>query len=147
MGRCRISFYGAAQTVTGSKYLLEANASRILIDRGFFQGLKELRLLNWSELPFPAESIQSILLTHAHLDHTGYLPRFVRDGCKCPVYSTQATGELTKLILTDSARVQMEDARHANRKGYSKHSPALPLYDTAAADPSNAQDPDHSLRT
>ncbi len=116
MGRCRISFHGAAQTVTGSKYLLEANGSRILIDCGLFQGLKKLRLLNWSDLPFPAESIQSILLTHAHLDHTGYLPRFVKDGCECPVYSTRATGGLTRLILADSARIQMEDARHANRK-------------------------------
>ena len=133
MGRCRISFHGAAQTVTGSKYLLEANGSRILIDCGLFQGLKELRLLNWSDLPFAAESIKSILLTHAHLDHTGYLPRLVKDGFECPVYSTRATGELTRLILSDSARIQMEDARHANRKGYSKHSPALPLYDTAAA--------------
>ena len=105
MGRCRISFHGAAQTVTGSKYLLEANGSRILIDCGLFQGLKKLRLLNWSDLPFPAESIQSILLTHAHLDHTGYLPRFVKDGCECPVDSTRATGGLTRLILADSARI------------------------------------------
>ncbi len=130
---CRITFHGAAETVTGSKYLLEANGSRVLIDCGLFQGLKELRLLNWSELPFPPQSVDSIMLTHAHLDHTGYLPRFIKDGCDCPVYSTQATSELTKLILADSARIQMEDARHANRKGYSKHSPALPLYDTAAA--------------
>ena len=111
---------------------LEANGSRIMIDCGLFQGLKELRLLNWSDLPFPAESIQSILLTHAHLDHAGYLPRLVKNGFECPVYSTPATGKLTQLILADSARIQMEDARHANRNGYPKHSPAPPLYDTIA---------------
>jgi len=133
VGRCRIAFHGAAETVTGSKYLLEANGSRIMIDCGLFQGLKELRLLNWSNLPLPAESMQSILLTHAHLYHTGYLPRLVKNGFECSVYSTPATGERTRLILADSARIQMEDARHANRNGYSKHSPALPLYDTTAA--------------
>jgi metallo-beta-lactamase family protein len=128
----RLSFHGAAQTVTGSKYLLESDGARLLIDCGLFQGLKELRLKNWAPLPFPPSSVPALVLTHAHIDHVGYLPKLVRDGFKGPVYCTPATVELAELILLDSAKTQEEDADFANRNDYSKHKPALPLY--------NAQD-------
>lgn len=125
----RLTFHGAAETVTGSKYLLEAGKSRVLIDCGLFQGLKELRLKNWDDLPFESSTVESVVLTHAHIDHTGYLPRFVRSGFHGPVYCTPATQELTELLLLDSAHNQEEEADYANRKGYSKHKPALALYD------------------
>ncbi|PYT04120.1 MAG: MBL fold metallo-hydrolase [Acidobacteria bacterium] len=123
-----LQFLGASGTVTGSKFLLDVGGSRALIDCGLFQGLKELRLRNWDTLPVNPASITWVLLTHAHIDHTGYLPRFVRDGFKGPVYATAPTADLLKLLLPDSARLQEEDAEYANRKGFSKHSPALPLY-------------------
>src|SRR5436190_15711932 len=123
-----LQFLGASGTVTGSKFLLDVGGSRALIDCGLFQGLKELRLRNWETLPVNPASITWVLLTHAHIDHTGYLPRFVRDGFKGPVYATAPTADLLKLLLPDSARLQEEDAEYANRKGFSKHSPALPLY-------------------
>lgn len=123
-----LQFLGAAGTVTGSKFLLDVGGSRALIDCGLFQGLKELRLRNWDILPVNPASITWVLLTHAHIDHTGYLPRFVRDGFKGPVYATSATADLLKILLPDSARLQEEDADYANRKGFSRHSPALPLY-------------------
>ncbi len=126
----RLSFHGAAQTVTGSKYLLEAGAARVMVDCGLFQGLKTLRLLNWRPLPFPASSVQAIVLTHAHIDHVGYLPRFVRDGFTGPVYCTAATAALAEIVLFDAAKNQQEDADYANRKAFSKHKPALPLFDT-----------------
>jgi metallo-beta-lactamase family protein len=125
----RLTFHGAAETVTGSKYLLEADAARVLVDCGLFQGLKELRLLNWKPLPFPPSSVQAVVLTHAHIDHIGYLPRFVRDGFQGPIYCTPATADLAAIMLFDAAKNQEEDARFANDRGYSKHNPALPLYE------------------
>jgi metallo-beta-lactamase family protein len=124
-----ITFHGAARTVTGSKYLLEANGQQVLIDCGLFQGLKELRLKNWDPTPFDVKSLDAVVLTHAHLDHVGYLPRIVKQGYKAPVYCTEATRELAQIILLDSAKCQESDAAYANKKGFSKHKPALPLYD------------------
>ena len=126
----RLTFHGAAETVTGSKYLLEADRVAVLVDCGLFQGLKPLRLLNWQPLPFPATSVQAVVLTHAHLDHVGYLPRFVRDGFSGPVYCTPATADLAEIVLFDAAKNHEEDAGYANIKGFSKHTPALPLYDS-----------------
>ena len=123
-----LTFLGATGTVTGSKYLLEAGGERLLIDCGLFQGLKELRLRNWNPLPVPASSIQWLVLTHAHLDHTGYIPRLVKDGFKGQIYGSAATVDLSKLVLPDSGHLQEEDAAYANKKGFSKHAPALPLY-------------------
>lgn len=125
----RITFHGAARTVTGSKFLLEAGQARVLVDCGLFQGLKTLRLKNWEPTPFDVNTLDSVVLTHAHLDHTGYLPRIVREGFIGPIYGTDATNELTEVILLDSAKCQEQDADYANRKGYSKHKPALPLYE------------------
>jgi metallo-beta-lactamase family protein len=124
----KLTFMGAARTVTGSKYLLEQDGQKILIDCGLFQGLKELRLRNWEPLPVAASDLSAVVLTHAHLDHTGYLPRLVADGYHGRVMCTAGTADLCKLVLPDSARLQEEDAREANRLHYSKHSPALPLY-------------------
>jgi metallo-beta-lactamase family protein len=123
-----LTFLGATGTVTGSKYLLEAGGERLLIDCGLFQGLKELRLRNWNPLPIPSASIQWLVLTHAHLDHTGYIPRLVKDGFRGQVYASSATVDLSKLVLPDSGHLQEEDAAYANKKGFSKHDPALPLY-------------------
>jgi metallo-beta-lactamase family protein len=123
-----LTFLGAAGTVTGSRYLLEHGGARVLFDCGLFQGLKELRLRNWQPFPVPPASIHAVVLTHAHLDHVGYLPRLVRDGYAGPVFCTGGTSDLTRLVLPDSARIQEEDAAYANRKGFSKHRPALPLY-------------------
>jgi metallo-beta-lactamase family protein len=124
----KLHFWGAAGTVTGSKYLLEVNGSRLLVDCGLFQGLKELRLRNWEDLPLNPASINWVALTHAHIDHSGYLPRLVRSGFNGPVYATSGTADLLELLLPDSARLQEEDADYANRKGFSKHKPAQPLY-------------------
>ncbi len=124
----KITFLGAAQTVTGSKFLLEILDIKILIDCGLFQGLKPLRLLNWETLPVDVKSIQYTLLTHAHLDHCGYLPCIVKHGYNNPIYGTPATLEVAKIILADSAKIQQEDADKANNLMYSKHQPALPLY-------------------
>jgi metallo-beta-lactamase family protein len=123
-----ITFLGAARTVTGSKYLVEANGTRIMVDAGLFQGLKELRLRNWQDLPVPASSIDAIVLTHAHLDHCGYLPRLVAQGFRGRVFCTQGTQDLCRIVLPDAGRLQEEDAAFANRHGFSKHAPALPLY-------------------
>jgi metallo-beta-lactamase family protein len=124
----KLTFLGAAGTVTGSKYLVEAEGKRLLVDCGLFQGLKELRLRNWNPLPQQPGSIDWCVLTHAHLDHTGYLPRLVRDGFRGPIYADGATIELCNLLLADSAHLQQEDAEHAGRWGYSKHATPLPLY-------------------
>jgi metallo-beta-lactamase family protein len=124
----QLTFLGAARTVTGSKYLVDHNGARVLVDCGLFQGLKELRERNWQSFPVPPRSIQAVVLTHAHLDHVGYLPRLVAQGFKGRVFCTAGTMDLSRLVLPDSARIQEEDARQANRHGYSKHSPALPLY-------------------
>lgn len=124
----RITFLGAAGTVTGSKYLLEHDGKRILVDCGLFQGLKQLRLRNWDAFPLPAEKIDAVVLTHAHIDHSGYLPALARQGFRGPVFCTAATRELCSLLLPDSGHLQEEDALYANRHGFSKHKPALPLY-------------------
>src|SRR5439155_4822644 len=110
------------------KHLLEIDGHRILVDCGLFQGLKELRQRNWEPLPVDPASITAVVLTHAHLDHCGYLPRLVSGGFRGRIFCTPATKELTALVLRDSARIQEEDARDANRHAYSKHDPALPLY-------------------
>jgi metallo-beta-lactamase family protein len=123
-----LTFLGAARTVTGSKYLLEHGDTRILVDCGLFQGLKTLRERNWAPLPVPASSIDVVALTHAHLDHTGYLPRLVAQGFKGRAFCTPATQDLCRLVLPDAGRIQEEDAKAANRHGYSKHEPALPLF-------------------
>jgi metallo-beta-lactamase family protein len=123
-----IQFLGATGTVTGSKYVLEVSGSRAMIDCGLFQGYKELRERNWETLAVSPASVSWVLLTHAHIDHTGYLPRLVRDGFTGPVYATSATADLIEIMLPDSARIQEEEAEYANRKAYSKHKPALPLY-------------------
>ena len=124
----RMTFLGAAGTVTGSKYLLEHDKHRVLIDCGLFQGYKQLRLHNWDPFQLPVRDLDAIVLTHAHLDHSGYLPVLVRNGYRGPVYATAATCELVKILLLDSGRLQEEEAEYANRHGFSKHAPALPLY-------------------
>ncbi len=123
-----LTFLGGAGTVTGSKTLLETEQGRLLVDCGLFQGSKELRLQNWSDLPIPPESIEAVLLTHAHIDHCGYLPRLVRHGFRGPVYCTEGTRRLAEIVLPDSGHLHEEEAAYANRRGYSKHHPALPLY-------------------
>lgn len=124
-----IHFLGAAGAVTGSKYLIKGLGKNILIDCGLFQGLKELRLLNWDYPPINIPEIDVVLLTHGHLDHVGYLPRLVKGGFNKKIIATKPTLEVAKIILEDSARIQEEDAERANRGGYSKHKPAEPLYD------------------
>ena len=119
---------GGAGTVTGSKHLLTSGDTRILIDCGLFQGLKNLRELNWQRLDVSPRDIDAVVLTHAHLDHCGYLPRLILDGFRGKIYCTQATRDVAELILLDSAWLQEKDADFANRKGFSKHKPALPLY-------------------
>ena len=130
----QITFLGATETVTGSKYLLSFdNKKNILIDCGLFQGVKELRLRNWNSLPFDPKILNAVILTHAHIDHTGYLPLLVKNGFKGPIFCTQGTKDLCDILLPDSAHLQQEDAKHANRHHYSKHNPALPLYTTKDA--------------
>ena len=124
----RITFLGAAGTVTGSKYLIEANGKRLLVDCGLFQGPKELRQRNWQPCPQAPATIDFVVLTHAHLDHSGYLPRLVNDGFRGPIFANAATQELCALLLPDSAHLMEEDAEHATNHGYSSHKPALPLY-------------------
>jgi metallo-beta-lactamase family protein len=123
-----LTFLGAAGTVTGSKHLLDLGDHRVLVDCGLFQGLKDLRLRNWAALPIDPKRIDAVILTHAHLDHCGYLPRLVAAGFRGRVFCTPGTRELCTLVLPDSAHIQEEDARHANKRGYSRHAPALPLY-------------------
>lgn len=130
----KVHFLGAAGTVTGSKYLIDTGESRLLVDCGLFQGLKELRLKNWDHPPVVVSKIDAVVLTHGHMDHTGYLPRLTRMGFKGPIYGTQPTLEITEIILRDSARIQEEEAKKANEEGYSKHHPAEPLYDMKDAD-------------
>ena len=129
----KVTFLGAAGAVTGSKYLVELGGRRVLVDCGLFQGLKRLRERNWQPLPFDPQSLDAVLLTHAHIDHSGYLPVLVRAGYGGPVYCTDATRRLLSLMLPDAARLQEEEAEYANRHRFSKHSPALPLYTEADA--------------
>lgn len=129
----KLKFLGATGTVTGSKYLLSSETEsggtkRILIDCGLFQGLKQLRLRNWDKLPINPKDVDAVVLTHAHIDHTGYLPLFVKNGFSGKVYCTEATRDLCEILLPDSAHLQEEEAEYANRRGFSKHHPALPLY-------------------
>lgn len=123
-----LTFWGAAGTVTGSKYLIENNRKRVLVDCGLFQGPRPLRERNWENAPFPASSVDAVLLTHAHIDHTGYLPRFVKQGFHGPVYCSRGTAELLHILLPDSARLQEEEADYRNRHKVTRHDPALPLY-------------------
>lgn len=124
----KLSFLGAAGTVTGSKYLVEHQGKRLLVDCGLFQGYKQLRLMNWEPLPFDPAGIDAVVLTHAHLDHSGALPLLVREGFRGPILATRSSIELCQLLLPDSGRIQEEDAAYANRHHTSKHAPALPLY-------------------
>jgi metallo-beta-lactamase family protein len=123
-----IKFLGAATTVTGSKYLLSFDNKKILIDCGLYQGLKELRLRNWNPLPIHPATIDAVILTHAHIDHSGYLPLLIKNGFTGKIYSTDGTRDLCSILLPDSGHLQEEEAALANKYGYSKHHPALPLY-------------------
>lgn len=123
-----ITFLGAAGTVTGSKFVVRHGATRLLVDCGLFQGVKKLRQRNWEPLPQELAELDAVVLTHAHIDHTGYLPVLVRAGYGGPIYCTPATSDLASILLPDSGHIQEEDAKFANREGFSRHSPALPLY-------------------
>ncbi len=135
----KLTFLGATGTVTGSKYLLERAGRKILIDCGLFQGLKELRLRNWKKLPADPASIDAVLLTHAHIDHSGYIPLLVKRGFKGNIYCSAATYDLCAILLPDSGYLQEEDAKRANRYAYTKHKPALPLYTRKDAEESLKQ--------
>lgn len=123
-----LQFLGGAGTVTGSKFLLTAGKDQFLLDCGLFQGLKEYRLRNWAPLPIRAKDLTAVILTHAHIDHSGYLPKLVQQGFQGPVYATSGSCDLLQVLLPDAAHLQEEEARYANRRGYSRHKPALPLY-------------------
>lgn len=123
-----LTFLGAAGTVTGSKFLLDTGDSRLLLECGLFQGLKELRVQNWNPPPFDPAALQAVLLSHAHIDHSGYLPRLARAGFKGPIYCTTGTADLLRIMLPDAAHLQEEEADYANRHGTSRHAPALPLF-------------------
>lgn len=129
-----LQFLGGAGTVTGSKYLLQAYGKNILIDCGLFQGEKRLRLLNWDPPPFESYKIDTVLLTHGHLDHCGYLPRIAKEGFRGKILGTSPSLDIASVVLKDSAKLQEEDASYANTGGYSKHKPALPLYDSKDAE-------------
>jgi metallo-beta-lactamase family protein len=124
----KLTFLGATQTVTGSKFFIEADDRRILLDCGMFQGAKDLRTRNWEDFPVDPKSIDVVILTHAHIDHTGYLPRLVAQGYSGPVYATSATVDLARILLPDAGHLQEEEARYRNKHQLSKHKPALPLY-------------------
>jgi metallo-beta-lactamase family protein len=124
----KLQFIGATGTVTGAKYLLTADKKNYLVDCGLFQGLKTLRLRNWHPMPFDPKSVEAVVLTHAHIDHSGYLPLLVKNGFRGKIYATEGTRDLCRILLPDSGHLQEEDARYANKRGFSKHHPALPLY-------------------
>jgi len=124
----KLTFAGAADTVTGSRYLIDTGDAQILVDCGLFQGFKKLRERNWQPFPMPLRQIEEVVLTHAHLDHSGWLPVLARSGFRGKVYATRGTAELCEILLRDSARLQEEEAEYANRHGYTKHEPAEPLY-------------------
>lgn len=130
----QVTFCGAAETVTGSRFVVDTGSARVLVDCGLFQGVKRLRLQNWEAFPVEPSTIDAVVLTHAHIDHSGYLPRLVRDGFAGRVHCTEATAALARIMLLDSAHLQEEDARYANRRGSSKHRPALPLYTATDAE-------------
>lgn len=134
----QLTFLGATQTVTGSKYLITHGHQNILVDGGLFQGHKALRLRNWEDLPVGAHDIDAVVLTHAHLDHSGYIPKLVKARFRGKIYCSEATLALCKLLLLDAGHLQEEDAERANRYGYTKHQPALPLYTKAEAEVSLA---------
>jgi metallo-beta-lactamase family protein len=134
VSRPTLTFLGATGTVTGSRFLVESTDARILVDAGLYQGLRDLRGRNWDEFPVDPSSLLAVVVTHAHLDHTGYLPRLVRDGFRGRIICTQETAELAAIVLRDSAHLQQEDAAYANNAGFSKHHPALPLYDDGDVD-------------
>ncbi|HSN27895.1 MAG TPA: MBL fold metallo-hydrolase [Kofleriaceae bacterium] len=134
-----IEFLGAIDTVTGSKYLVETGGRRVLVECGLFQGPKKLREKNWREPRFDPRALDAVVLTHAHIDHSGYLPRLCKDGFAGPVYCTPATRDLLRLLLPDSGHLQEEEAEHANRGGYAHHAPALPLYTSDDAERCLAQ--------
>ena len=138
MSEVTISFLGATDTVTGSRFLVSSQQSKVLVDCGLFQGLKSIRKKNWDPFPVDVKTIDSVVLTHAHLDHCGYLPLLVRQGYENPIFATNYTTELASVILHDSAHLQMEDAKYAAKKGYSKHEIPLPLY--------NADDAENALK-
>src|SRR6267154_4161021 len=129
----QVQFLGAAGSVTGSRYLITAGDFRFLFDCGLFQGLKELRLRNWDSFPIDPSAIDAVVISHAHIDHTGYLPRLVKEGFKGPIYCIDATFELMQIMLLDSAKLQEEEAQFAGHKGYSKHASPQPLYTTEDA--------------
>jgi len=129
MSAARLKFLGANRVVTGSKYLLSVGDLEVLFDCGMFQGLKELRLRNWSPPPLGPGRVKAVVLSHAHIDHSGYLPCLVKHGYNGPIYATPATCDLLGLLLPDTAHLMMEEAEFANRIGSSKHHPALPLFD------------------
>jgi metallo-beta-lactamase family protein len=129
----KLSFHGAVGTVTGSKYLLETGDMKVQVDAGLFQGLKKFRLMNWDGPQFDPRSVDHLILTHAHIDHSGYLPWLVKHGFSGPVHCTEATSHLADLLLKDAAKIQEEEAEYANKKGFSKHKPALPLYTSGDA--------------
>lgn len=133
-----LQFLGAAGTVTGSRFLLRVNGRTYLVDCGLFQGGRQLKAMNWELFPVPPEQIEAVLLTHAHIDHTGYLPRLVQQGFHGPIFATEASCALLDILLPDSAHLNEQDAAYANKKGYGRHKPALPLYTTA--------DAEHTLR-
>ncbi len=134
----QLQFLGATGTVTGSKYLLQSRSKNILIDCGLFQGFKQLRLRNWRPLPFSPKDIDAVVLTHAHIDHSGYLPLLVKHGFKGPIYCTSGTRDLCEILLLDSAKLQEEEAEYNNKYSFSKHKPALPLY--------TREDAEHTLQ-
>ena len=123
-----LSFLGATDTVTGSRYLIETGGARVLVDCGLFQGPKKLRERNWRPPPFQPSSLDAVVLTHAHIDHSGYLPKLCNDGFRGEIWCTEGTCDLLRILLPDSGHLQEEDARHANKYGYARHRPALPLY-------------------
>ncbi len=140
-----LRFLGAAGTVTGSRYLLEEDGLRILVDFGLFQGHKDLRLRNWAEFPFDARSVDAVVLTHAHVDHSGALPLLVRRGFAGPIHATAPTADLVRTLLLDTAKLQEQDAEYANRKRFSKHEPALPLFTIADANAALARLEKHAF--
>jgi len=129
-----LTFLGATGTVTGSRYLLDTKGRKLLVDCGLFQGLKKNRLKNWDPFPVPPKEIEKVLLTHAHIDHSGYIPRLCKQGFTGKIHCTHATNDLCEIMLRDSGHLQEEDARWANKKGFSRHKPALPLYTVADAE-------------